>query len=118
MRFLGKILQCAGITGDREDRTKPCILASETHTEVAEVVFTWDQVTVVRAHKLDLMTTDEIRMVVSFGTPEKVLELSEEQEGFEVFIRTAERKLSFPEGWAERLIRPAFETCETVLFRR
>ena len=113
-----EVLRGAEILRDREDWTKPCIYACETHTEVAEVAFTWDEINVVRAHKIDLMTTDEIRVVVSFGSPEKVLELSEEQEGFEVFMHTAERKLSFPEGWSERLIKPAFETRETMLFRR
>ena len=118
MDLLGTMLQGAGILRDREDWTKPCIYACETHAEVAEVAFTWDEINVVRAHKIDLMTTDEIRVVVSFGSPEKVLELSEEQEGFEVFIRTAERKLSLPKGWSDCLIKPAFETCETTLFRR
>src|SRR5450830_232409 len=106
MSLLGKMLQGAGISGDREDWSKPCIYACETHTEVAEVAFTWDEITLVRAYKVDLMTTDEMRVIVSFGNPEKVLVLSEEQEGFEAFIRTAERKLTFPEGWSERLIKP------------
>jgi hypothetical protein len=118
MGLVGKVLRVAGMLRDREDWTKPCIYACETHTEVAKVLFTWDEINVVMAYKIDLMTTDEIRVVVNFGRPEKVLELSEEQEGFEAFIRTAERKLSFPEGWSERLVKPAFETCETTLFRR
>ena len=118
MGLLGKVLRGAGILRDREDWTKPCIYACETHTEVADVSFTWDEINAVMAYKIDLMTTDETRVVVSFGRPEKVLKLSEEQEGFEVFIRTAERKLFFPEGWWERLVKPAFEPCETTLFRR
>ena len=84
MGLLGKMLRGARKLRNREDWTEPCIYAFETHTEVAEVAFTWDEINVVRAHKIDLMTTDEIRVVVSFGSPEKVLELSEEQKGFEV----------------------------------
>jgi hypothetical protein len=118
MGLRGKTLRGAGISRDREDWTKPRIDACETHTKLAEVSFTWDEIDAVKAYKIDLITTDEVRVLVSYGRTEKVLELSEEQEGFEAFIRTAERKLSFPEGWCERLVRPAFDTCETTLFRR
>jgi hypothetical protein len=118
MGLLRKVLRKAGTLREREDWTKPRIDTCETHTEVAEVSFTWDEIDAVKAYKIDLITTDEIRVFVSFGRPEKVLELSEEQEGFETFIRTAERKLSFPEGWPERLVKPAFDKCDTTLFRR
>ena len=118
MGRLGKLLRRAGAVRVPEDWTKPRIGACETHTEVADVSFTWDEINALKAYKIDLLTTDEIRVVVCFGRPGQVLELSEEQDGFEAFIRTAERKLSFPEGWSERLVNPAFEECETMLFRR
>ena len=118
MGLLGKVLQVAGELRDSESRMKPRIDAFETHTQISEVSFTWDEIEAVEAYKIDLITTDEIRVLVSFGRPVKVLELSEEQDGFNAFIRTAERKLSFPEGWWERLVKPAFETCETTLFSR
>jgi hypothetical protein len=118
MGLLGKTLRGAGILRDYKDWTKPRIDACETRTKIAEVSFTWDEIDAVKAYKIDLITTDEIRVLVSFGRPETVLELSEEQEGFETFIQTAERKLSFPKGWWERLVRPAFDRRETTLFRR
>lgn len=118
MGLLGKTLRGAGVLRGREVSTKPRIDACETHIRIAEVSFTWDEIDAVKAHKIDLITTDEVRVLVSFGRPEMVLELSEEHEGFEEFIRTAERKLSLPQGWWERLVRPAFDTRETILFRR
>lgn len=91
---------------------------SETHVVVGAVSVTWSDIGVVSAYKLDLLTIDEIRVLVGFGNPEKVLELSEEQEGFEPFIRAAEAKLSFPDGWWEHLTTPAFERSKATLFRR
>ncbi|MBZ2210103.1 hypothetical protein [Massilia soli] len=118
MGLLGKLLRWVGSARVPDDWTRPRIGACETHTKVSDVSFTWDEVNAIKAYKIDLLTWDEIRVVVSFGRPETVIELSEEQEGFEAFIRTAEQKLSFPKGWWERLAKPAFETCETTLFRR
>ena len=118
MGLLGKILRGAGSLRDGKGWTKPRIDSFETHAQIAGVSFIWDEIDAVRANKIDLITTDEIRVLVSFGRLKKVLELSEEQDGFDAFIRIAERKLSFPEGWRERLVKPAFETCETTLFSR
>lgn len=118
MELLRKMLRGAGSLTDREDWKKPRIDACESHTEIADVSFTWDEIDAVKAYKIDLVTTDEIRLLVGFGSPEKLVELSEEQEGFAAFIRIAERRLSFPEGWWDRLVKPAFETCETTLFER
>jgi hypothetical protein len=98
--------------------SKPRIDVSETHIMVDEMLIAWGDIGLVKAYKLDLFTIDEIRVLVGFGSPEKVLELSEEQEGFGLFIRAAEVKLSFPDGWWERLAKPAFERCETTLFHR
>ena len=118
MELLRQMLRGAGWLPDREDWTKPRIDARESHTEIADVSFTWDEIDAVKVYKIDLVTTDEIRLLVGFGGPEKIVELSEEQEGFEAFIRIAERRLSFPEGWWDRLVKAAFETGETSLFQR
>lgn len=63
--------------------------AYETHVKVAAVPFTLDEINEIEAYKIDLITTDEIRVIVSFGRPENVLELSEEQAGLETFVRIA-----------------------------
>jgi hypothetical protein len=86
--------------------------------KVKAVSIAWSDIGLVRAYKLDLFTTDEIRVLVFSVSSGKMLELSEEQAGFELFIRAAETKLSFPDGWQERLTKPAFERCETTLFSR
>lgn len=118
MGLLRKVLRGAGSLRDSGDSTTPKIIACDAYTEIAEESFTWDEIDAVRAYKIDLVTTDEIRILVGFVSSERLLELSEEQEGFEAFIRIAEPKLSFPEGWWERLVKPAFDKCETTLFRR
>lgn len=118
MSLLDKVLRTWRLSSDRNRPSQPKIDVAETHFAVGAISVPWVDVSVVRAYKLDLLTVDEIRVSVGFGNPEKILELSEEQEGFEDFIRTADAEFSFCAGWWERLIKPAFERSEVTLFRR
>lgn len=118
MDLLRKVLRRAGSLPDRENWTNLPIDACESHTEIADTSFTWDEIAAVRAYKIDLVTTDEFAFWWASEGPEKLIELSKEQEGFETFIRIAERRLSFPEGWWDWLVKNAFETRETTLFQR
>jgi hypothetical protein len=90
----------------------------ETYIEADGVSISWADIRVITAYKIDLLTVDEIRMLVRFGTSDQVMELSEEQEGFDEFVRAAATMFSFPDGWWERLAKPAFEKGETTLFQR
>lgn len=117
MSWVNKLLR-KGRPSDRNLWSQPKIDVAETEFAVGAVAVPWADVGVLRAYKLDLLTIDEIRVSVAYGNPEKNLELSEEQEGFEDFIRTADAKFSFCPGWWERLVKPAFETNEVTLFQR
>lgn len=116
--MLEKIILGVRSFHERKDPSKPHINVHENRIEVADMSFTWDEISVVEAYKIDLGTTDEVRIQVGFGSPAKAVVLSEEQEGFDAFIRAAEARFSFPEGWWDRLVRPAFKRCNTTLFRR
>lgn len=118
MSFFEKALQMRQLFSSRRPASRPKISVFETHIEADGVSIPWADIRVVTAYKIDLLTVDEIRMVVKFGTSDQVLELSEEQEGFEEFVRAAEVRLSFPSDWWERLAKPAFERAETTLFQR
>lgn len=118
MTVLKEIIRGVRSFYERKDPSKPHINVHENRIEVADVSFTWDEISVVEVYKIDLGTTDEVRVQVGFGNPEKAVVLSEEQEGFDAFIRAAEARFSFPDGWWARLVRPAFKSCNTTLFRR
>lgn len=118
MNLLEKVIRGIRTFHDKGDPSKPRIVLNETRAEIADVSFTWDEIDIVEAYKIDLGTTDEVRILVRFGSPERSVTLSEEQEGFAAFMQAAESELSFPEGWWERLVRPAFQSCDATLFRR
>jgi hypothetical protein len=57
-------------------------------------------------------------MIVEFDSPAGTIELSEEQDGFDMFSRIAAERLCFPREWWETLARPAFKRNQVTLFRR
>ena len=78
----------------------------------------WSTVREVTAYKLDLITTDEVRLRLELDISPFSVEVAEEMEGFESFKSAAERYFQFPEGWWSQVIQPAFVTNAHVLFRR
>ena len=76
----------------------------------------WDDIIEIRAYKLDFLTTDEVRFSLSLrdGT---VFEMSEEQPGFAAFIEALKARFPTVQGWESRVIKPAFATNMTVLYR-
>jgi len=77
----------------------------------------WSAVHSIHGCKLDLVTVDEIRILVAYDGGH-TLELSEEQDGYESFVAKAEQMYRFPEGWWSLLAHPAFALNEMTLFRR
>ena len=78
----------------------------------------WTGVCRITTHKLDLLTTDEIRLVFENDGETSLVEVSEEQPGFEQLKLLVEEKFGFPEGWWEAVMSPAFATNSVVLFVR
>lgn len=118
MELLRKMLRGAGSLPDREDWTKLRVHACESHTEIGDVSFTWDEIDAVKAYKIDLVTTDEIRLLVGFSSPEKLVELSEEQEGFEALSESLNEDSLFPKdggtGWSNLPLRHVKPRCFSV----
>ena len=78
----------------------------------------WEAVSRITAYKLDLVTTDEIRLLIEYGNSPMIVEVSEEQPGFEQFKSTAEIRFQFPDGWWAAVMKPAFAENRAVLFSR
>ena len=81
-----------------------------------QVTIPWDDVLEVRAYKVDLLTTDEVRLRLHHtgGT----VELSEDQPGFAGAVRALEHVFPTMVAWREKVIQPAFAGTEVVLARR
>ena len=77
----------------------------------------WQNVKEVRAFKLDLLTTDEVRFVFSLADGTAV-EVSEEQPGFESMLAEAMHRMPSIRDWQSAIIKPPFARNETILFPR
>ncbi len=78
----------------------------------------WSAVRRITTNKLDLLTTDEIRLVIEHDGSSGLIEVSEQQPGFEQFRSFAEKLFQFPSGWWEAVMKPAFATNDAILFTR
>jgi hypothetical protein len=78
----------------------------------------WSSIRRITTHKLDLLTTDEIRLVFEHDESELVLEVSEEQPGFEEFKLFVERRFNFPATWWKTVMKPTFAKNSAILFAR
>jgi hypothetical protein len=78
----------------------------------------WVDVTEIVGFKVDLFTTDEIRLRFQDSSGMPLAEISEEQPGFDAV--SAEMIARFPSTshWHALLSKPAFARNETVLYRR
>jgi hypothetical protein len=78
----------------------------------------WAGVRRITTHKLDLLTSDEVRLVFELDGGTSPIEVSEEQPGFEQLRLLVETKFGFPLGWWEAAMKPAFAANESILFVR
>jgi len=79
----------------------------------------WEEVDTARAYKRDILTYD--RICISLDSETRTLELHEDMEGWDAFLKTLPTSLpGCPDGDAvwRAVALPAFETKETVIFRR
>ena len=78
----------------------------------------WQSITQVSAYKLDLVTTDQVRLSITFDHAGSI-EAHEEMKGFtDLCEALAERVSGFPSFWTwiTKVRTPAFETCLTRLY--
>ncbi|HCE10090.1 MAG TPA: hypothetical protein DEQ40_16105 [Oxalobacteraceae bacterium] len=87
-------------------------------TGVERVYVPWLAVREITAYKLDLITTDEVRLRFDLDILPFSIEVSEEMEGFEDFKTTVERYFQFSGGWWSQVLQPPFARNECVLFQR
>ena len=102
--------------------TEPEALAPLRLTEAgfsagSSINVSWASIAQVRAFKLDLVTTDEVRFLFDLSSGSAV-EISEEQPGFDVVL--CEAQVQFPSlvGWQGKIIQPAFGRNDTTLYQR
>lgn len=104
-------------------KTDPAILVSSDGFRVGTAdsdLVPWASVRRISTYKLDLLTTDEIRLLVEYDGPLASMEMqvSEEQLGFEQFKSFVETYFRFPSNWWGAVMKPPFERKESVLFVR
>jgi hypothetical protein len=78
----------------------------------------WSAVRRVHAYKRDLLTTDEIRLLLELEPPGGLLELSEEWPGFEDLFGGMERALGVSPAWYPEIMLPAFAPTPRTLYPR
>lgn len=82
-----------------------------------ETFYKWNEIEEITANKLDLMTTDEVRLNISFSS--MVLTISEEMPGWPLFIEKLMNTLPGIAGdWEEKVIETPFAANTTIIYKR
>ena len=110
-----------GILGRLKDAMKarrqdePAILVQSDGFSIGDQRINWSDVNQIRAFKLDLVTTDEIRIVFGLRSG-SLVGVSEEQLGFDVLDAAMQTRFPSTRGWFAQVSQPAFARNETVLY--
>ena len=80
-----------------------------------EIRVDWGSISEIRSWKNDLFAVDEVMFGYRVSTT-NVIEISEEQVGFDKVIEETERRFKSVQGWESKIIQPPFQTNETVLY--
>jgi hypothetical protein len=102
---------------DRQHPQEPPITLTNEGFSSQGTDVKWVDITEIRALKLDLLTWDEVRLVVALASG-GFIEVSEEQPGFSALVAAIEKQFPSAVGWREQVIKPAFARNETVLFAK
>jgi hypothetical protein len=79
--------------------------------------YSWTDIEEVSAYKVDLITTDDICLDISFQ--DFILTISEEVPGFPLFIEKLIEALPGIDGdWEAKVIKPPFATNQTIIYKR
>lgn len=76
----------------------------------------WDSISAVSAFKRDLLTVDCLCLLVEGS--EGAMEVDEQMQGFEDWLRTLENRLHIDGQWRLHVLFPAFEPRFTEIYRR
>lgn len=86
-------------------------LAKETKT------ISWDEITLIKAYKRDLLTTDCI--VIDIHLKDTFISINDQTEGHMKFMETAAQHLRrFKKDWFTVVAFPAFETNATIIYKK
>ena len=78
----------------------------------------WEEIREIRAFKVDRYAYDSIYLAVESSAKDAPFVVSEEHYQFNELVAAFEARLpTFDREWFKRVAWPAFETCETVLYR-
>jgi hypothetical protein len=94
----------------------PAILVFETCFTVGELAVPWDAVSRIEAWRGD--PSGGIRIGISADVGAAVITVAEGQRGFDDFVAMADRRMTFPLGWWERLETPGARRHGFTLFER
>jgi hypothetical protein len=77
----------------------------------------WNEIEQILAYKVDLFTTDDVRLDISF--PESTLTISEDIPGFSLFVEKLIQSLPGIAGdWEEKVIHPPFASNQTIIYKK
>lgn len=79
--------------------------------------YAWHEIAEIKAYKVDLMTTDDVRLDISFS--DVVLTISEEIPGWPLFIDKLMRALpNILIDWEDKIIQTPFAANTTIIYKR
>ncbi|PUB25902.1 hypothetical protein C8J95_11269 [Elizabethkingia sp. YR214] len=77
----------------------------------------WDDIVLISTYKKDLLTVDCI--MIEIHLKETLISINDQAEGYMKFMETASQRLQhFKKDWFMAVAFPAFETNETVIYKR
>ena len=79
--------------------------------------YRWDEIENIVAYKVDLMTTDDVRLDISFV--DAVLTISEDIAGWNLFLENLMTALpSIPKDWEQKVIETPFAANTTLIYKK
>jgi len=81
------------------------------------IFYKWNEIEIITAYKLDLITTDDVRLNISFSN--MVLTISEEMPGWPLFIEKLMKAMpGIPGDWEEKVIETPFAANTTIIYKK
>ena len=80
-------------------------------------LYKWNEIAEITAYKIDLMTTDDVRLDISFD--DVVLVISEDIPGWPLFTERLIKALpKISMDWEEKIIQTPFAANTTIIYKR
>ncbi|HEX2628690.1 MAG TPA: hypothetical protein VHM26_06760 [Chitinophagaceae bacterium] len=82
-----------------------------------EISHSWNEITDIVTYKIDMLTTDEICLDISFS--ESIFTLTESHPSWEEFITIMQNELpSIDPGWWGKVVHPPFAINESTIYQK